>query len=496
MKLTRNKVNKVLKQKKQTKRKCRIKRKPSASKYSKKAKKGFNVRKKTFKKRYGGERKSNRLKIAGDTSSPLHTDSLIKGTDNAEGNPMNPIHINDVKKPEEVNVDLLGLGELEKEVEEELEKELEKKKLKNVELPKTPDGKNYDDVATPERKGEGLHAFNQNENNSKVKPKVKPEKKTQDKSDEKKNGPENKSEEKNPETNLGETTEDKSDEKKNGPENKSESEVKPEESNEENKDANETPQSTNIPLDEKKIQENENHIKDLMKKLEDIEAKMAKRDEKSGTDDTDTLIKNHSGIKHIVDHIVNTFSGSKSMYTLQQQMEYWKEKMSSLEKKIEQSHSEISKQGEDKITKKDMKEQLIILNKARDIIEEQMNIVNDPDMQFKIKLDELEELLNANTSKPTSIDKAKLFTKELRKLKVSSDDSLQTSIQEITKMKEEFTDDSDIADVFDQLNKILEKVVNVDNEDKDTNLVKQGGRRTLKKQKKRKRKTKKTHKKR
>jgi hypothetical protein len=63
-------------------------------------------------------------------------------------------------------------------------------------------------------------------------------------------------------------------------------------------------------------------------------------------------------------------------------------------------------------------------------------------------------------------------------------------------MKEEFTDDSDIADVFGQLNKILEKVVNVDDEDKDTNLVKQGGRRTLKKQKKRKRKTKKTHKKR
>ena len=462
MKLTRNKVNKVLKQKKQTKRKCRIKRKPSASKYSKKAKKGFNVRKKTFKKRYGGKRKSNRLTIASDTLSPLHTYTLTKG------GPMNPMHMNDVKKPEEVNVDLLGLGEF--------EEELEKKKLKNVELLETSDEKNYnDDDATPERKGEGIYAFNQpsnDENNSKVKPEV------------------------NPETNLGETTEDKSDEKKNGPENKSESEVKPEEPNEENKDENETPQSTNILLDEKKIQENEKHIKDLMKKLESIEAKMAKRDETTGSDDTDTLIKNHSGIKHIVDHIVNTFSGSKSMYTLQQQMEYWKEKMASLEKKIEQSHSEISKQGEDKITKKDMKEQLVILNKARDIIEEQMNIVNDPDMQFKIKLDELEELLNASTSNSTSIDKAKLFTTKLQKLKVSSDDSLQTSIQEITKMKEEFTDDSDIADVFDQLNKILEKVVNVDNEDKDTNLVKQGGRRTLKKQKKRKRKTKKTHKKR
>ena len=357
-----------------------------------------------------------------------------------------------------------------------MKKNLKKKKLKNVELLETSDEKNYnDDDATPERKGEGIYAFNQpsnDENNSKVKPEV------------------------NPETNLGETTEDKSDEKKNGPENKSESEVKPEEPNEENKDENETPQSTNILLDEKKIQENEKHIKDLMKKLESIEAKMAKRDETTGSDDTDTLIKNHSGIKHIVDHIVNTFSGSKSMYTLQQQMEYWKEKMASLEKKIEQSHSEISKQGEDKITKKDMKEQLVILNKARDIIEEQMNIVNDPDMQFKIKLDELEELLNASTSNSTSIDKAKLFTTKLQKLKVSSDDSLQTSIQEITKMKEEFTDDSDIADVFDQLNKILEKVVNVDNEDKDTNLVKQGGRRTLKKQKKRKRKTKKTHKKR
>ena len=481
MKLTRNKVNKVLKQKKQTKRKCRIKRKPSASKYSKKAKKGFNVRKKTFKKRYGGKRKSNRLKIAGDTLSPIHTDTLIKDTDKAKGGPMNPMHMNDVKKPEEVNVDLLGLEEFEKEVEEELEK----KKLKNVELPETSDEKNYNDDATPERKGEEIYAFNQpinvkDENNSEVKPEVKPEEKTQDKSDEKKNGPENKSES---EVKPEEKTQEKTQEK-------------PEEPNEENKDENETPQSTNILLDENKIQKNEKHIKDLMKKLESIEAKMAKRDETTGTDDTDTLIKNHSGIKHIVDHIVNTFSGSKSMYTLQQQMEYWKEKMSSLEKKIEQSHSEISKQGEDKITKKDMKEQLVILNKARDIIEEQMNIVNDPDMQFKIKLDELEELLNASTSNSTSIDKAKLFTTKLQKLKVSSDDSLQTSIQEITKMKEEFTDDSDIADVFDQLNEILEKVVNVDNEDKDTNLVKQGGRRTLKKQKKSKRKTKKSHKKR
>ena len=111
MKLTRNKVNKVLKQKKQTKRKCRIKRKPSASKYSKKAKKGFNVRKKTFKKRYGGKRKSNRLTIASDTLSPLHTYTLTKG------GPMNPMHMNDVKKPEEVNVDLLGLGEFEEELE-------------------------------------------------------------------------------------------------------------------------------------------------------------------------------------------------------------------------------------------------------------------------------------------------------------------------------------------------------------------------------------------
>ena len=487
MKLTRNKVNKVLKQKKQTKRKCRIKRKPSASKYSKKAKKGFNVRKKTFKKRYGGKRKSNRLKIAGDALSPLHTETLIKDTDKAEGGPMNPMHINDVKKPEEVNVDLLGLEELEKE-------ELEKKKLKNVELPETSDEKNYDDDATPEIKGLGLYGFNQDkdENESEEKTQEKSEEKTQEKSEEKtQEKPEEKTQEK-PEEKTQEKPEEKTEVK---PEEKTE--VKPEEKTQEKaKDENETPQSTNIPLDEKKIQENEKHIKDLMKKLESIEAKMAKRDEKSGTDDTDTLIKNHSGIKHIVDHIVNTFSGSKSMYTLQQQMEYWKEKMSSLEKKIEQSHSEISKQGEDKITKKDMKEQLVILNKARDIIEEQMNIVNDPDMQFKIKLDELEELLNASTPNSTSIDKAKLFTKELRKLKVSSDDSLQTSIQEITKMKEEFTDESDIIDVFDQLNKILEKVVNVDNEDKDTNLVKQGGRRTLKKQKKRKRKTKKTHKKR
>ena len=52
------------------------------------------------------------------------------------------------------------------------------------------------------------------------------------------------------------------------------------------------------------------------------------------------------------------------------------------------------------------------------------------------------------------------------------------------------------AMVFDQLNKILEKVVNVHNEDKETKSVKKGGRRTLKKQKKSKRKTKKSHKKR